>query len=383
MDPRRSSQDSSTQSTPGPNTQASESLPPRTTHEGPPAAIHPVQPAHPHHATHPSHPLPPLPGPPVSFPAPVPAAVPVPVPVHTASFTKPVPLGPIAMPSPATSREALGSSSAPQTPPIYPFPAQPSPANPAPTTAYTTTTNTSASGNAVAGPSRLPHPASQSQIQESDEEDRTGSSGLEGFAARHLSTSIHSRSGNGNDNGSGNGGSGGVGGGGAGVGAGFCVGGNGGGNGGYGPTTSTSHIRMRHPERASSFHGSTLRQSDRYPAMPSAARTLPTTPLGLADPQFGGAELNVNSQTRLSRQSPRQSQIWIPQGQNPVNRRGDAMSQGAMSQVATIVNGGEKSVGDRIDPTLQAAKIEKTRAEARGTINLCCLSGQGPCREEC
>ncbi|KAI0699502.1 hypothetical protein C8T65DRAFT_300609 [Cerioporus squamosus] len=196
MDPPRSSQDSSTQSAPSERA-------PRGGHEDSPAS-----------GT---------------------AAV-----VHTASFRRPVPLVPIAMPSPATSREALNSS-APQTPPIPPA-----------TSSHTVQTS-SATHNAVAGPSRLPRTASL--IQESDEEDKAGSSGLEG-----RQPSLHSRSG-------GNGGS-----------------------GHYGHGAHSASIRR--PDRAASYHG-TVRQPDRYPVPPS--KTVPATPTGV-DPQPGAG--TAESSTR-------------------------------------------------------------------------------------
>ncbi|KAI0699503.1 hypothetical protein C8T65DRAFT_581065 [Cerioporus squamosus] len=50
-------------------------------------------------------------------------------------------------------------------------------------------------------------------------------------------------------------------------------------------------------------------------------------------------------------------------GQNPVNRRGDVLSQ-----VTTIVTG-EKTVGERIEPTLAAAREERVKAEARAKVH--------------
>ncbi|RPD56811.1 hypothetical protein L226DRAFT_538281 [Lentinus tigrinus ALCF2SS1-7] len=270
MDPPRSSQDSSTQSAPG--------EPPHGGHEDSPPTV-----------------------------------------LHTASFRKPVPLVPIAMPSPTTSREALSSSPAPQTPPLFPVPSNISYAQP--------TSATQTTSNAVAGPSRLPQPT-QSLIQESDEEEKheTGSSGPEGGRQ----PSIYSRSGNGN--------------------------GNGGGNGHYGPSNRSASLRR--PDRAASYHGTVRMPEGRYPV--PLPRTMPATPTGM-DPVHYGAELNPEAM--MSRQSQPRIDWIVPNvptmGQNPVNRR--------MSQVTTIV--AEKTVGERIEPTLEAAREEKVKAEGRARVH--------------
>ncbi len=234
--------------------------------------------------------------------------------VHTA-FRKPVPLVPIAMPSPATSREAL-SSSAPQTP--IPPATQSSPAQP-------TSVTFPQPSNAVAGPSRFPYPSNS--IQESDEDDRTGSSGREG---RH--PSVHSRTGTGN--------------------------GNGGGNGYYGSRPHSASIR--HPDRAASYHG-TVRQSDRYPIPPPKA--IPTTPTGIDPHAGGGYSGELNPEAMMSRRSQIDWIVPTALGQNPVNRRGDVLSQ-----VSTAITR-ERTVGERIEPTLASAKAERVKAERQGTLD--------------
>ncbi|KAI0808163.1 hypothetical protein C8Q74DRAFT_1231405 [Fomes fomentarius] len=254
---------------------------------------------------------------------------------RTASFRKPTPLTApiIAMPSPSTPPPEM-----PNPMPLSCF------YRPPPTTASVTTwvpaqmqvqspTAGAPPAPVVTGPSRITMPSHDS-IPESYQEEQSGTSGQEnGAPSRRFSSNTGGRS-HASTVGSGNGAGIGSGGGGNGH---EHAGGSGGGN--YGPTAS-----VRRPARAISYND-TPRQADRYPVPPPKTYTVPTTPIGMGPGSGMAIDLN-------------------PEGaMHGGTRRSEA-------SVPTLFSGtGEKSVGERIQPTLDAANKELVRTEARAKYN--------------
>lgn len=281
---------------------------------------------------------------------------------HTTSFrkSKPLPAPIIAMPSPSTPPAEMPNPmplSAPHTPSIL-YRASTAPP---PTTSVTTwvpaqmqvqsPTTGAPPVPAVAGNSRIAMP-SRDSIPESYQEEQSGASGQEtGAPSRRFSSNTGGRS-HASTFGSGNG---------AGIGSGGGGGGHehagGSGSGNYGATSSTS---VRRPTRAISY-SETARQTDRYPVPPPKTHTVPTTPIGIGP--GSGMAMDLNPEGMLSRRSDLD---WIVPNIGRVGAMHGGTRRSEVS-VPTLFSGtGEKSVGERIEPTLLAATKELVRTEAIG-----------------
>ena len=247
--------------------------------------------------------------------------------MQTASFRKPVPLSipiqstpaatpasmaEVAQPTPSSGHHAPSILIPRSTSPLPPLPSTPQPQN------------------AVAGPSQ-PRRRDTGSARDSDEE-RAVESGPE--SAQLPPPLAHGSS---TDNGS--------------------RGGN-----GYAPQTHSSpHTSIRHPARAVSYSDRTVRGADRqsYPQIPVPKSTLPPTPGPIPYATGTGipGELNHEGMT-----SQRSNIDWIVPNLGRDTRRQSAYSHGATLATAN----GEKSIGDRLDPTLRSAREEREKASVRG-----------------
>ncbi|KAI0739620.1 hypothetical protein C8Q80DRAFT_1274678 [Daedaleopsis nitida] len=318
---------------------------------------------------------------------------------QTTSFRKPVPFpGPIVMPAPyflPSAAQDTTESPAAMHPTPPPAPHTPSTLNlnpnapsggiaaPAAATGATATAAVTpypqahvASSSAGAGPStaRRPHP--RDSLQESDQDEQSAQSGQETSPVRTFSI-LSSGNGSGFAHGSGGGNG---------------HGGNGNGNGGgnYAPSTSTS---IRRPTRAVSYHDPVRhRDTDRYPAAASSVgvgmgmgmpKSLPTTPgpygrdpsevalnlnaegmgAGMASPHGLGSNLDWIVPNTTARRATADGSTFTGLGHAPTRR------SVVPSHAGTLVSNLEKSVGERIEPTLAAARLEKARADTRAKLH--------------
>ncbi|KAI0357084.1 hypothetical protein OH77DRAFT_1422574 [Trametes cingulata] len=269
------------------------------------------------------------------------AATTSPPPQPVATYRKPVPPVPIAMPSPA--HLALGDAphqspapSAPQTPSILRMPSP----KPTPQHEYANPVAGPSSSAAVLGKQRQrtsPHASSE-------EDNVVPTPRSEHARVRPLSTGSHGEAiGTGNGDGSGNGN------------------GNGAGNGnGYGHGVATPTTSIRRPTRAASAG---------RPGMDRHSRSITLT----EPPMFAGG--NGFAQEGLTSRPSVLDHVVpnVPVAPAPGALNGQRRRQ-SLALSGTITVGGERTVEERLQPTLEAAQAERDKAALKAKAHAWALN---------